>query len=480
MKRAAEIAVPRQNEVLPQTVLGETAMAPKRLALLLTGIRQYLTPSVWKQAHQTHHHRRSGKKPANKRWDLQPLVLTLLTMTWCCGDSQSERFETAKAFCIVARSKRRRPGQTVQGFQKALADLPFGVLRSLAAGVRRRLLMLLDWVTEGFVVFGCDGSSLQCPRTVELERRLDAPPHLRCTPQVWITALVHLRTGVPWAWRFGKGHNRERHHLRALLPTLPERSLIVADAGYDGYDLGQAIVARGASFLIRMSSKNAIYTEKPVNPAILETTNVLVWPNKVREAGKLPLKGRLLHFRAAKKKHDVWLLTNVLDERKLTRAMAQTYYRWRWENEGFFRTYKRTLAKVKLTSRTIHLVHREAEGAMLATQLLLAIGAEAIRPRPTTTASEPNPAEPNDQPPRCSPRQILREVRRLLYGLRSTPGSLRQKLTNARRENRPRTSSKVKRPWPGRRDHRPPKSPTFLTLPTRYNYLWEQFKTRTD
>src|SRR5947209_14758239 len=80
-----------------------------------------------------------------------------------------------------------------------------------------------------------------------------------------------------------------------------------------------------------------------------------------------------------------------------------------WQIEGFFRTYKRTLAKVKLRSRTVRLVHREAEGAMLAAQLLLAQGAYALRPR-TARARATAPA--------CSPRQVLLAIREEMQAAR--------------------------------------------------------------
>jgi hypothetical protein len=452
-------------------------MARCRVQELLAGIRQYLTPQVWKQAHQVP----ARPKPAKRRWDLQPLVLTLLTMTWCYGDSQAERFETAKAFCAVARTKRRRPGRTVQGFQKALARLPFAALRALAAGVRRRLSHVLDLVSGGLIVFGCDGSSLDCPRTEELERRLDPPRRKRGRrgpPQVWLTALVHLRTGVPWAWRFGRGRNRERRHLRALLPTLPARSLVVADAGFDGYELARTILARGASFLIRMSGNAVFYVEK-LPGADFEHGVVWLWPNHFREAGRPPLVGRLLRFRG-ERGQDVWLFTNILEERRLPRATAEIYYHWRWENEGFFRTYKRTLAKVKLVSRTVRAVHREAEGAMLATQLLLANGAEALQPWAApgaATGAAAGAAAVVERPRRCSPREVLREIRRLLYGLRRGGGGLRRRLATAGREQRPqRRSGKVKRPWPSRAAAKKLKPPNFLRLPARHKPLWDQLK----
>src|SRR5450432_4051361 len=111
-------------------------------------LREFLTPALWKQAHQ----QRQAKRRSS-RWSTQPLVLVLLLMTWCCGDSQPERFETAKAFCITCLPKRRRPGRTVQGFQKALAQMPTGVLRAIATGIRQMLASRLAayWRDDGFI-----------------------------------------------------------------------------------------------------------------------------------------------------------------------------------------------------------------------------------------------------------------------------------------------------------------------------------------
>ena len=59
----------------------------------LASIRQFLTPAVWKQAHGA-----VAKKNRRARWEIQPLVMVLVLMTWSCGESQAERFEAAKAF----------------------------------------------------------------------------------------------------------------------------------------------------------------------------------------------------------------------------------------------------------------------------------------------------------------------------------------------------------------------------------------------
>jgi len=224
---------------------------------LLANLRQFLTPRVWKQAR--------GAMPrhrAHLRWDLQPLVLILLAMTWAAGDSQPEKFATARGFYVASYYARKRPGKTIQGFQKALSRLPLRPVRALAAGVRaeirRRYAERL--LIDGFEPMGCDGSRIECPRTAELEARLRPAGKAESAPTVWVTAFVHLATGLLWSWQLGPGTADERAHLRHLLATLAPRALIIADAAYMGYELARAIVATRRSFLLRLSSKADLYT----------------------------------------------------------------------------------------------------------------------------------------------------------------------------------------------------------------------------
>jgi hypothetical protein len=384
-------------------------------------------------------------------------------MTWSCGDSQPERFETAKAFCVALLPKRRRPGRTVQGFQKALAHVPTRVLRVLAAGVRTVLAKRLArrWFDHGFIAIGCDGSRVQCPRTTELEQRLGRANKDRAAPSLWITALVHLRLGLPWAWRIGKATASERAHLLQMLPLLPTATLLVADAGYHGFVLAKELVQHHLSFLLRMSSNVTLYTTRTVALESYREGLVYYFPDQKTKFQE-PLLLRLIRVRAKKKQHDVWLLTNVLEQRRLSAVEAAMFYRWRWENEGQFRAYKRTLAKVKLVSRTVRLVHREAEGSLLALQLMLAQGVLAVSQRRDRTHAEPV----------CSPRKVLLAIRQEMYGrLRRGPGTYYERLRRAIRERRQRSSPKAVRAWPRRKPHRFPKPPRLRKLAARQRAL---------
>jgi hypothetical protein len=426
-----------------------------RAKTLPESLREFLTPAVWKQA------RNAAPRRKMPRWKVQPLLLVALTMTWCCGDSLSEKFEAARGFYVICHEKRRRPGATFEGFRQALEKLPMPVLRALARGIRGRIERCLGdrWRIGGFIPLGCDGSRLECPRSVELEQRLGVGGKADSAPTVWVTAIVHLLTGVPWSWRFGKGGKAsERNHLVQMLKDLPDRAaLIVADAGYYGYDLLRELIGARVWFLIRMSSNVTLYTKNKTPLSKFREGKVYYWTDKAQKLGLAPVEARLLRVRDQKRKIDVWLLTNVMSPKQLSLADANRFYRWRWENEGYFRTYKRTLAKMKLLTRTLRQVHREAEVSMIATQLLLAQGTQA-QPLPKASQEEPRVM--------CSPRKVLLEVRREIAGRRGTRGRglFCQRLATCGRDRRTRQSAKATRSWPRRKDHTPPGPPKILTL----------------
>ena len=417
---------------------------------LIGSMREFLTPEVFKQV------RNMSRRRKSPRWDWHPLLYILLLTTYCCGDSLPEKFEAARTFYVVCCPKRKRPGWRFAGFEKAIAKVPMPVLRALAAAIRRRAEAVFcgRWKVGGFIPFGCDGTRQACPRSEELEKRLGTFGKEGSPPMIWNTSIVHLTLGFPWCWRLGKGGKAsERAHLIQMLPWLPAMAMIVADAGYVGYDVVATILAAKLFFLIRMSSNATFYTEDNVPLTEFCEGIVYYWPKRQQAQGKPAIRGRLLRIHSHRHKADVWLFTNILDSQQLPLETAGVYYRWRWENEGFFRTYKRTLKKVTLMSRTLRLVHREAEASMIATQLLLCQGALAM----------PVPKK-DSLPVMCSPRGVLLEARRDITGRSMSGKPFTERIARLQREKRLRTTPKQKREWPRRKDHKPPQPPLLLRL----------------
>ena len=111
-------------------------------------------------------------------------------------------------------------------------------------------------------------------------------------------------------------------------------------------------------------------------------------------------------------------------------------------------------------------VHREAEGSLLAVQLLLAHGALAL-------------VKDGDAGRRLpSARQVLLEVRaeiRDVTGMYLGPRQRRSYLERLRRAQRPRwrrrRTNQVRRPWPTRKDHKGPNPPKFRRMGTELKEL---------
>ena len=123
---------------------------------LMEHLRQFLTPQVWKQARQAVPRGRSLP-----RWDLQPLVIIMLALTWAAGDSQEEKFETARVLRGVSRGP-QTSRQDRAGISEGSQSRAHAQLKALAAGVRHqiRLRFAERLLVDGFEPMGCDGSRI--------------------------------------------------------------------------------------------------------------------------------------------------------------------------------------------------------------------------------------------------------------------------------------------------------------------------------
>jgi hypothetical protein len=164
---------------------------------------------------------------------------------------------------------------------------------------------------------------------------------------LWVTLLTHLPTGQIWHWRIGPGAGDERGDLRAMLGRLPTSSLIVADAGFVGYPLLRELVDRGQAFLVRVGNNVSLRSLRRVG---VDERQALLWPDWAARSGEPALGLRLIELKAGRKR--VFLATNVLDSRRLPRAMAGQLYRMRWGVELTYRHLKQTLERRKLYCRT--------------------------------------------------------------------------------------------------------------------------------
>ena len=222
---------------------------------------------------------------------------------------------------------------------------------------------------EGWLPLGCDGSRMECPRTAELEQSLGKSSKDQSAPTLWVIALVSLTTGVLWSWHLGTSKTGERRYLIDLLETLPKRSSKACSWSATRVTwarLVQSVLKQQCSFLIRLSSQAQLYSLEMVKVEGFTEGEFWYWTDDAENKSKPALRVRVIRVAARKHKNDVWLVTNVLEPKHLPAELAARFYRMRWESECFFRTYKRVMKDLRLVSRTVPMVVREAEISLLA------------------------------------------------------------------------------------------------------------------
>ena len=379
-------------------------------------------------------------------WSPEVLVVAALLMTWQAATSLGERFEAVRD-TLVEFFPDRRIGTTYQGWIKALLRLSPVLLRWLIQLLRSQVQSWAGpyWTREGWVAFAADGSRVECPRTEANERELGCAVRKKTTPQLFLTVLYHLGTGLPWDFQIGPGTDSERTHLRGMLSSLPPEALIVADAGFVGYDLLRTIASTGRSFLIRVG-RNVHLLKDLGYTRVDNDGTVYLWPQDRQKRHHPPLVLRLLKFDNGR--HPVWLVTNVLDEERLSCEQASVLYRMRWGIEIFFRSMKQTLSHRKMSSRAPHKARCELQWTMMGLWVLGRISAEQIIRRGH---------DPLGLSVALARRRVRQAMRQAARSARSP--TLLAQLGDALKDSYVRRRPKKARNWPHKKKEKPPGVP---------------------
>ena len=363
----------------------------------------------------------------------------------------SDRFDHARECLIEMAPGARRPGKTYQGFVKAMKRLPPGTLDRLQAHLRKQHQRIAgaSWKRYGWVIVACDGSRVEVPRTARNEAAFGCAGRAKTGPQLGVTTLYHMGTGLPWAWKVGAGTDSERGQLRSMLDTLPDESLLVADAGFTGYDLMQTLNAQGTSFLIRVGSNVTLLTDLRLEVKT-DGDVVWLWPRSKRD--QPPMKLRLIRLPHANGSDAMYLLTNVFDTERLSDTMAATLYEMRWGVEVFYRSYKQTLEQRKMRSDAPEQALLECHGGLLALLLLGLMSVEGM------VAQGEDPLGLSV----ATALRIVRDAMRIPRRWRRR-GDLRVLLATARKDGYQRHTAKKARNWPHKKREQPPGQPKTRT-----------------
>jgi hypothetical protein len=374
------------------------------------------------------------------------LALAAILTAWDSTPSLTARFDSVRA-TLRELFPKKPLGESYQGFIKALMKHSPALMDVLTGHLRRRLrdVAAAHWLGQGWCAFAVDGSRVECPRTRPNQAALRCAGREKTGPQLFLTTILHMGTGLLWAFRIGPGTDSERNHLRDLLGLLPPQALLVADAGFVGYDLLTAILQGGSEFLIRVGSNVTLLRELGFAVAQADHT-VYLWPDKHRKKDLPPLVLRLVELHDGRK--PVFLLTSVLDDTALSDPQASALYRMRWGVEVFYRSLKQTLARRKMHSAAPRQARCELSWAVMGLWVLSLMSVRQI-------------LADGDDPLALSVACALGRVR---LAIRHGPRSPKAKmllghLSSAVKDSYVRKSSKKARDWPHKKKDKPPGLP---------------------
>jgi hypothetical protein len=391
---------------------------------------------------------RSLDRTARDRWGWYPLAMVWLLPVLSQAATLKDRFAQGRGW-LRQLAPTLPLGGTYQGFVKALRRrgemLAFWLRTAVQERVRDRLGD--DDLVDGWRPLAVDGTRFDCPRSRSCQRRYPLASRRKSPPQLALTSLWHLGVHCWYDGRVGPARTSERTMLRDMLDDLPERTLLVGDAGFVGYDLCAELTRRRVGFLLRVGRNIELLTRLGLTPREGSGT-VYLWPQGHR--GQPPLRLRLLVVGSGQRR--VYLLTGVLSRRELTHTQAADFYRRRWGVETAYRAVKQTLERRTLLSRAADLARWELVGIFLAVWALSIVSLFARGARAQRRA--------------WSPAQTIRALRQALHHADRRGPSLRRRLAQALAEPSRRGRKKTRRGWPRQKTEPPCGAPKIKPATT--------------
>jgi hypothetical protein len=350
----------------------------------------------------------------NIKWN--PDELSRQAMIWALQNQKhvTDAFEVAQELCEDLNIKKAAKSYTsfinaITRYRETFGRRLGQQFRALAEEAAGRFWRDGDWLLIGF-----DGSRATTPRTVSNEKAFCAPNYGKGktakyrkkktkgmrrrkneknrpepqAPQIWITMMWHMGLRLPWSWRLGPSNSSERGHVMEMLEQeeFQENTLFVGDAGFVGYDFWKAILDEG-HFLVRVGGNVNLLSEQ-ADIKRLGDGIVLCWPKGKMDSGKKPLRLRLVKVKIGKT--TMWMLTSVLNQKKLSGKKIIKYYKMRWGVEVEFRGLKQTIDKRNLRCRNSERAYTELDWSIRAMAFaeLLALREQIPGDRKEQTQSE--------------------------------------------------------------------------------------------
>jgi hypothetical protein len=400
-------------------------------------------------------------------WSPWLFVAAAMVWAWSGEPTLTERFETARSVVQEAFAVQHKIAGSYQAWMKMLLRWTSRLLDVLLVALRRRMRRrFAAYRIAGRNVFAVDGSRVELPRTASNQeaycpqscrskrrRRRKSTRRGRAgkaqrkkaeNPQMWITTMWHVGTGLPWDWRAGPSDSSERSHLLEMIAALPVACLVTGDAGFVGYEYWKALWDAGHPFVIRVGSNVKLLSD--LGYVRRRHGLVYLWPDAAAAKRLPPLPLRLVVVHNGK--HPVYLVTDILDAEELSDDDVVDIYRHRWGIEVYYRSFKQTFERRKLRSHKAEHARVEVDWSIVGLWAACLYAQHCGRMRPQ----------------RLSVAGVLRAFRRAIHHYAMSPKKgrdLTTRLAQAIIDDYPRRN-KASRDYPRKKQEKPAGPPEII------------------
>ena len=399
-------------------------------------------------------------------WSFGTLAMTALFWSWSRESTATERFLCAQRLTCHLQTAPKK-ATSPQAFMEILRRHTTYLVEILLSAFRIHMASIQErWETFGFVLLGVDGTDVSVARTASnqaafttngkskhqkrtrIKNQTAHQKKQKACPRILMTTLYHISLGLPWSWRLGSKSDNERSQLLSMLGELPKNAMIVGDAGFIGFEFLSAVLGSGAQLVVRVGSNVKLL--KQLGRVRESGGIVYIWPDWAMKKNHPPLKFRLVVLNDGRK--PVYLITSVLNTKRISDQQVARIYSMRWEIELYHRNLKQTMGHRKLLSRS-------AENALVELQWIV-LGYTAMM-----LYSVDEMVHRDIDIERLSPAKIIlafRQTARDYVHPIKTDQTLVDKIGQALKDQYQRSTSKQSRDYPRKRKRKSPGIPSIV------------------
>ena len=216
---------------------------------------------------------------------------------------------------------------------------------------------------NGRRVFAVDGCKVNLQPREELIDAFGLPKKAHC-PQILVSVMLDVVSGVPVDVELSGYRGNEREHLIAMLAGVAPGSLIILDRGYPSYEVIRMLTDAGIDFLIRVCEDGSFKATRSLKENQTHETNAWLDCESFRKAGASPIPVRLVELEGPNGTSSAYVTSLLPNE--FDRGDIKELYHLRWSIEEFYKQLKGNyVGQGQFRSRTAQGVEQEVYAAIL-------------------------------------------------------------------------------------------------------------------